>query len=218
MSLISEGTILIARRELSAELQDRLSDPAIRVFSAADAHAALSTVVKHHVPVVVLDRRFATSPGGNEFLAELRTTCGAVEVRILDDQNGELPQVLRKPLGENARAAIARHSHVLRGPIRRAPRYPVDPGFELLVNGEATPLVNVSATGAQLVSAAAFRPAQQVRVTVAEGERLLAAVAWSAFELSELTGKACYRVGLEFADAKPEIVRAYCREHGIEVG
>ena len=219
MSGISEGTILIAPRELTAELQDRLSvDPALRVYSATDAHAALSTVMKHRVPVVVLDRRFAMSPGGNEFVTELRTSGREVEIRILEDHEGSFPPVLRKPIGESARAVIARHSQLLKGPIRRSPRYPVPPGCALLVNGETTSLVNVSACGAQLVSLAAFRPAQPVRIALPNGSdliRLNGAVAWSTFELAGGEAQSCYRIGLEFAQSKPEILRLYCEENGI---
>lgn len=221
MSGISEGTLLIAPRELTAELQDRLgSDPALRVYSATDAHAALMTVMKHRVPVVVLDRRFAASPGGNEFVTELRIACRDVEIRILEDDEGEFPAALRRPVGENARAIIARHSQLLKGPIRRAPRYPVPPGCALLVNGETASLVNVSARGAQLVLPAALRPAQPVRIALPNGSdliRLQGAVAWSTFELSGGDAQSCYRVGLEFAQSKPEILRLYCNEHGIEM-
>ena len=213
MSVISEGTILIVRRELTAALQDRLSvDPAVRVYSASDAHAALTTVMKHHVPVVVLDRRFATTPGGNEFVRELRTSCRDVEIRILGDNGDELPPALQTRVVEGARAAIARHSELLRGPIRKSPRYPVPAGSALLVNGEIASLVNVSETGVQLVSPAMFRPAQPVRIALPHGAeefRLQGAVAWSAFELSRGAAQSRYRVGLEFAHPKPELVRVY---------
>ena len=221
MSGISEGTVLIAPRELTAELQDRLSvDPAVRVYSTADVHAALTTVLKHRVTVVVLDRRFAASPPGNEFVTELRTSCRDIEIRILEDPEGEFPHVLRRIHGESARAVIARHSQLLKGPIRRAPRYPVPPGSALVVNGETASLVNVSTRGAQLVSPAAFRPSQPVRIALPNGSeaiRLHGAVAWSAFELAGGAAQSCYRIGLEFAQAKPEILRLYCQEHGIEV-
>lgn len=216
MSVIWEGTILIARRECTAELQDRVSgDPAVRVYSAADAHAALTTAMKHRVPVVVLDRRFAASAVGNQFVTELRTSCRDVEIRILEESDGELPPVLQRPIVGSARAAIARHSQLLKGPVRRATRYPVPPGCALIVNGETTELVNVSEMGAQLVSPSALRPDQQVRLVLADHAvaiKVEAAVAWSAFERSAGASETCYRVGLEFAQSKPEIVRVYCKE------
>lgn len=221
MAISADWTLVIARRELTEGLQDRLGlDPTVRVFSAADANRALAMAVQKGVPVVALDRHFAASPTGNAFMAELRTTRPEVDIRILSDEGGDVPLVLRCSIVDSGRVTVARHSEPLKGQVRRAPRYPVPPGSEALINGAPTSLVNVSATGAQLVSSDVLRPSQQVRVSLADGGdsiRLQAAVAWSAFERSQQTGQVCYRVGLEFADSKPELLRAYCREHNIEI-
>jgi hypothetical protein len=219
--MTTEGTVVVAQRELTSGLQDRLSfDPAVRVFSAAEANGALATVLEHGVAVVALDRRFATSPSGNGFMAELRAAVPELEIRILSDDGGsDVPLVLRRPVLENGRAMVAAHSEQLKGQVRRAPRYPVPPGSEALINGAPTALVNVSATGAQLVSPEVLRPAQQVRIALTDRTdaiKLQAAVAWSLFERSPTTGATCYRVGLEFAAAKRELLAAYCREYGIE--
>jgi hypothetical protein len=222
MKMTTDGTVVVARRELTSGLQDRLSfDPAVRVFSAAETKGALATVVAHGVAVVALDRRFATTPGGIEFTAELRAALPELEIRILsDEEGGEVPLVLRRPVLATGRAMVAAHSELLRGHVRRAPRYPVPPGSAALINGAPTALVNVSATGAQLVSPDVLRPAQQVRIALADRTdaiKLRAAVAWSAFERSRQTGATCYRVGLEFAETKRELLEAYYREYGIDI-
>ena len=89
------------------------------------------------------------------------------------------------------------------------------PQVEVVVDGNVATLVNLSIAGAQVVSAAILRPNQRVRMTLADDAatvRFSAAVAWAAFEIPPKAGPQ-YRAGLEFTDADPAAVGAFCDRH-----
>lgn len=221
MTPLMEGTLVIARGELTPALRERLSfDPAVLVFSSAEASHALGLVVQRGVPVIALDRQFATSERGADFVSEVRSIRPDSEIRVLSDQGGGIPVVLRRPVLANGRTTIAASSQPLGSEIRRAPRYPVHQGCEAIVNGESTALVNVSVGGVQVLSSVVLKPLQQVRVALADDEaaiRLHAAIAWSMFERLRETGETCYRVGVAFRDANQKALEDYCTRHGVRL-
>ena len=194
-------------------------DPAVLVFSATQAPEAISIILTKTDPVIALDRYFASSPGGARFVADLRSIRPKSEIRILSDEGSHVPLLLRRPLLPTGRATVAAGSQLLNGQPRRATRYPLRAGCEAIVNGSPTTLVNLSVTGAQLVSPVVLRPSQKVGVALAneaEAIKLQAGVAWSSFERSRKTGETCYRAGLEFADAEPQILEEYCTKYGVQ--
>jgi hypothetical protein len=83
---------------------------------------------------------------------------------------------------------------------RRAERYEIRSGIELLVDGNPATLVDLSTTGAQLMSPTSLEPNQRVRLTLPGPNpvRLVGEISWAVFEMPR-TG-ACYRAGLVFVD------------------
>ena len=62
-----------------------------------------------------------------------------------------------------------------------------------------------------------LRPNQRVRVALTDDAgtvRVSAAVAWAAFEIPPKTAPR-YRVGVEFTDADPSAVDAFCDRHRV---
>ena len=219
MSAAQELSVVIARGELLAALRQRLAfDPGVLVFSSAEASHALGVIVQRNMSLVALDRHFAVSSGGVNFVTDLRNLRPNSDIRVLADHGTDIPLMLRKPVLPTGRATLAAASHPLTSECRRAPRYPVADGKEALVNGEATSLVNVSIAGAQMISPVVLRPMQQVRVALpdeTDAIRLHAAIAWSVFERCRHTGETCYRVGLEFRNGNLAALEAYCAKHAI---
>ena len=216
-----DAAVVVARGELTAALQQRFSfDRGVIVFSAADASTALITILQKRLPVVALDRRFVTSPAGAQFVSELRAAHPELEIRILNDEGGEIPLVLRRPVLESGRATLTATSHPLTNELRRAPRFPVHAGCEAWINGQPAALVDVSVAGAQVLSPTVLRPAQSIRLALSDDNadeiKVQAAIAWSVFERSKKTGTTHYRAGVAFADAQ-ERLEAYCTKHGIQV-
>jgi hypothetical protein len=219
MTPLIDGTLVIARSEFAPALRDRFSfDPAVLVFSSAEAHHALGLAVQRGVPLVALDRQFVGSAAGVEFVAEVRSIRPDSEIRVLIDHGADIPLVLRRPVLGTGRTTIAASSQPIGSETRRAPRYPVHEGCEAFVNGESTSLVNVSVGGAQVLSSVVLKPLQQVRLALPDEQaaiRLRAAIAWSVFERLRGSGETCYRVGVEFHDANPRQIEAYCDRHGV---
>lgn len=99
---------------------------------------------------------------------------------------------------------------------RRAPRHVVREGVEIQLDGNRARVVDMSLVGAQVLSATILRPNQKVRVSVPDDDfvlRFRGSVAWAKFELPRPTEPPRYRAGLEFADADPSSIDAFCRKH-----
>lgn len=80
-------------------------------------------------------------------------------------------------------------------------------GVTAQIDGKDAVVVDLSAGGAQVVSPAALRPNQKLRVSLPlePDARLRATVAWVFFELPKGGGAPTYRAGIEFNDEDPRI-------------
>ena len=218
---VTDGTVVIARSDLTSALRDRFSfDPAVLVFSATEAMSALGVILKKGLRLVALDREFASAPRGSQFVSELRSIQPASHIRVLADQGSEIPVLLRRPVLTTGRATIMSASHPIASDSRRAPRFLVHDGCEAWVNGDTTALVDLSVAGAQVLSPVVLRPSQPVRIALTDDEaaiKVRAEVAWSTFERSKKTGQTHYRAGMQFTDAQQRLLEAYCTKHGIDV-
>jgi hypothetical protein len=72
------------------------------------------------------------------------------------------------------------------------------------LDGNPAAVVDLSTTGAQVISPTVLRPNQKVRITLPNEDFLLrfrGAVAWAKFELPKASSQtAQYRAGVEFTD------------------
>jgi PilZ domain-containing protein len=103
-------------------------------------------------------------------------------------------------------------------PARQARRVKMRDGIEVVLDGSASSLVDVSTIGAQVLSPLALRPNRVVKMTLRGGESALVSkvrVMWAKFE-PQGTAAAQYRVGVKFTDAEPKAVDAFMARHGIE--
>ncbi len=91
---------------------------------------------------------------------------------------------------------------------RRHPRFRMRDGVVAQIDGKDAVVVDLSAGGAQVVSAATLRPNQKLRVSLPlePDARVRATVAWASFELPKGPSAAPrYRAGIEFTDDDPRI-------------
>ena len=82
------------------------------------------------------------------------------------------------------------------------------------VDGTSARIVDLSIMGAQVISAAALKPQQRIRVALMDAKgviRFNASVAWASFEIPK--GVTHYRAGIEFMDADAGAVDVYCGRH-----
>ena len=82
----------------------------------------------------------------------------------------------------------------------------------LVVQGANAALIDLSTIGAQVVSPAKLNPNQRVRLALKDGDggaEFNGTVAWTSFEIQPNSGPR-YRAGIEFVDADPAEVDAFC--------
>src|SRR5438105_2164099 len=100
---------------------------------------------------------------------------------------------------------------------RRAPRFKITGQVEVLLDGNAAVLVDLSTCGAQVVSPTILKPKQRVRMALTDDAgtlRFNALIAWASFEIPPKSGPR-YRAGIDFVDANPVGVDAYCSRHRV---
>jgi molybdopterin-binding protein len=229
-------TIVIGAPDLLPSLKRRTpaGDDEVLAFSDADALQALQVISQRRPRMVALERYFAGTPRGAALINRIKAdpALANAEIRVLSHE-GDYTRVLSR---DPAAASAARPNAVVAPPTqdsvrattayvaldgkgtRRAARYRMAPQVEVVVDGNVATLVNLSIAGAQVVSSTILRPNQRVRMTLADDAatvRFSAAVAWAAFEIPPKTGPQ-YRAGLEFTDANPSSVDAFCDRHKDE--
>jgi len=94
---------------------------------------------------------------------------------------------------------------------RRAPRFRMIEGTEMQVDGALATIVDLSTHGAQILCQVALKPQQKVRMVLADdlgNVKFSATVVWASFEIPK--GASRYRAGVEFTDAEPKAVAAFC--------
>jgi hypothetical protein len=211
-------TVLIAAPEHLQALKEHGFADAL-AFSDADALKALEAITREKPPSVVLERLFAATSRGAALIKRIKAdpALTGCEIKIVS-HDGKPLAAKKKKEGALAAAAPASApappappSSPIEAPAapldqrgtRRAPRFNVAKGIEVTIDGKPATLINVSVVGAQVVSPTILKPNQRVRMTLPDSDgpiRLMAGVAWAAFEMPK--SGPVYRAGIEFYDAE----------------
>ena len=140
----------------------------------------------------------------------------SVELRVLAEDEYQRPLVLGR-MGLAAEAALVNASVPIgRCGTRHAVRFRLKEAVRVVANGGLGELIDLSTTGAQLLTTARLRPEQPIRLTLGDDvamTRIRGVVAWVAAELSNAGVR--YRAGIAFADHDPKVLEALCRRHGV---
>lgn len=207
------GIVLIASPDHLAALQEREELTDAFPFSDAEALRALDAITRLRPDVVALERVFAATTRGAALINRIKadpslTSC---EVKIIAHDNSDYSRVSPKRPGDGGAAAVAAVAVAEAAPAvapldqrgtRRAPRYRILDGVEVLIDSNPATLVDLSLVGAQVVSPTILRPNQRIRIALPDSKsrmRFSAAVAWASFEIPK--GVTRYRAGIEFFDA-----------------
>ena len=208
-------TVLIAAPEHLAALKEHGFADAL-AFSDADALKALEAITRDKPPSVVLEKVFAATSRGAALIKRIKDdpALSGCEIKIISHdgkpltakkkkEGGATPPVEeRRPSPPPAAATPVPAPPLDQRGTRRAPRFIVK-GIEVTIDGKPAALINVSVVGAQVVSPTILKPNQRVRITLPDAEgpiRLMAGVAWAAFEMPK--SGPVYRAGIEFFDAE----------------
>lgn len=172
-------------------------------ISDTDARDALDVIIHRQPQMVVLEESFACSERGAALLGRLQTVPAFrnIDIRLLPSEG--VAQMSR-PGAAASLAVLAHPIRALHPMTRRTARRNISGEVEAEINGRPVTLVNLSTSGAQVLSAAVLRPHQRVRVFLARSIRVEAKVAWVALEISRSSAMPRYRAGLEFLNADTE--------------
>jgi hypothetical protein len=126
----------------------------------------------------------------------------------------------QEELGQTGAAPAAEASPAYPGPARQAHRVKVGEGIdvEVLVDGIAGLLIDLSTLGAQVLSSSVMRPRQRVRMLLPRKEGAFLCkgrIVWAAFELSSAHGTPRYRAGVKFTEVDASVVEAFLVQHGL---
>lgn len=212
--------VLIAPANRLEGLRVRIGDQSeILAFADADALAALGAIAERRPALIVLERLFAATSRGAALIGRIKhdPELAHAEIRVVAHDIDHVRVVTRAPWEEPARqkadAPAPPADHV---GTRRAKRFRIRNGVEVLVDGDTAQVIDMSEIGAQVVLKRSLRPYQRVRVALSKAAgtpRWKAAVAWSRYELRRGHAEGLYRVGIEFTEADPAVIGAFCVAH-----
>lgn len=205
--------ILIAATELQPALRERAGSAVngeVLTFTHREAQQALQAILSRRPKVIALERLFAATPRGAALITRIKAdpSLDESEIRVLA-HDSDYSRVVPRP-AKSAPAPSLDHTGT-----RRAPRFKIAPKVEALVDKAHAALVDLSTLGAQVISPAALKPDQRVRVALEDPTATLqfdAIVAWAALTVLE-HGASRYRAGLEFVDATASEVDAFISRH-----
>ena len=214
------STILIAAPEHLQVLKEREDFSDAQTFSDTEALRALEVITRKRPEVVALERMFAATTRGAALINRIKADpkLSSCEIRIVahDSAYSRVPAGPPAAVSDGAAVAVAAPPAPAAAPLdqrgtRRAPRFKIVDDVEVMVDGNAATLIDLSVVGAQVVSVTILKPNQRVRMSIVDGKKPLrfsAGVAWASFELAK-TGPR-YRAGIEFFDAEPQAVQKFC--------
>jgi len=223
--VIADPACMGAIRE-TASIQGRMMP-----FGSNSLGSAMESVRAYRPKVVALDALVAQTPGGMTFLDRVESLgIPKCKVVLLVEHDGTWSTLPRSAAGNLATSrtngapatqAAAAAKPVAKAPIevvstRRVPRFPVRDSLDVTVESGCAHLVDISVLGAQLVSLPVLRPGQKIKVSLPDTDDTLdvvAQVAWSLFERTQLQVEPHYRVGLEFTDAAQQALEGYRQRH-----
>jgi hypothetical protein len=201
----------VGASELLPGLKERTGaiDGELLTFTDAEALRALQTIVQRRPQVVALERMFAVTPRGAALINRIKAdpSLRQAEIRVVA-HNSDYTRVVPRAAPPGAPPLDQRGT-------RRAARFKMAANVTVLLDGGAGTLIDLSTVGAQVISHAALKPNQRVEVALADDlsrVRCSASVAWTAFETSA-SGAARFRAGINFEDAEPDAVDAFCLRH-----
>ena len=221
------SVVLIAEPDQLDALKARSEYTDAQAFTDAETPAALEAIITGRPDIVAIERLFAKKSRGAALINRIKadTSLDTVEIRIVSSDSGaskpsgrggssaakDTIAAAAEKGGGTATAVAAPPAALDQKGTRRAQRFKIIEGIEVLIDGNPAMLVDLSTVGAQVVSGTLLKPNQRVRLSFVENAknvRFSAGVAWSAFELPKAGPR--YRAGIEFFDADPDAVGRFC--------
>ena len=215
----------------------------VLAFSDTEPLKALEAITKRQPTVIALERLFAATSRGAALINRIKADPAlfGTEIRVVSVDGTYRVSPRRTPVppapsrdaapepvsvisevavdaagpAPAAGAAAPAQNLDYRG-TRRAPRFRMVEGTEVQIDGALAKIVDLSTHGAQILCPTPLKPQQKVRMVLADdlgNVKVSATVAWASFEIPK--GVSRYRAGVEFKDAEPKAVDAFCKRHKV---
>ncbi len=214
--------VVIGPSEALPALRERLdSGVELHTFTEVEALEALDHIIRTKPRIVALETDFSSTSRGTALINRIKDdpTLVDCEVRVVAHDTAMNSVEVRRTSGTVAVAAVAAAEEPQK-PLdqrgtRRAARVRVRDGVEVLVDGNAASLVDISAVGVQVLCPKMLKPNQRVRISMPDGKtaiRCTGSIAWASFEMP--TGvPPRYRAGIELTSPDPAAVNGYAAKH-----
>jgi hypothetical protein len=191
--------------------QNDLSDAL--AFADHEALRALEVITDQRPALIAIDHLFAVTSRGTAFIDRIKAdpTLTSCEVRVVALDRGGAA------VGPPVQSGASGPPAPLDQGTRRAPRFAIVDGVDVMIDGNNAALRDLSLVGAMVTSAAVLRPNQRIRLSLPHPQRPIrfnAVVAWARFELFK--GAPRYRAGLEFVDADARAVQQFIDTFAVE--
>jgi hypothetical protein len=208
--------VVIGPLEAIDGLRNRLeSGTDVQSFSDSEALEALDHVIRHKPRIIAVDRGFASTSRGVALINRIKDdpSLFGCDVRVIARDGSERIEAVAPPIAAPIVPAVP---VVLdQEGTRRTPRTDLKDGVEVMADGNPATLVNLSTTGAMIVSKSVLKPNQRVRLVFGEGAlaiRCNGSITWAAFEMPKGSSPQ-YRAGVDFIVADTEALAAFAEKH-----
>ena len=202
---------MVAASDLLPSLRARAGavNGELLTFTDAEAVSALQTIINRRPQVVALERVFAVTPRGAALINRIKSdpSLREAEIRVVA-HDSDYTRVVPRAAPPGAPALDQRGT-------RRAPRFRMADNVGVILDGKSGSLIDLSTVGAQVVSPGGLKPNQRILMALideASHVRFSASVSWTSFETSP-SGAPRYRAGINFENADPASVDAFCARH-----
>jgi hypothetical protein len=217
---VSSSIVLIGPSEALPALRERVDSGAdLHTFTDQEALEALDHIIRTKPRIVALDNEFSATSRGTALINRIKDdpTLTHCEVRVVAHDSAMNRVAVRRSSGSVAAVVVVDEPKKpldQRG-TRRAPRIRVREGVEVLVDGNAATLIDLSTVGAQVLSPKMLKPNQRIRLSLPEGKtaiRCTGSIAWASFEMPKGQTPR-YRAGIELSGTDPVALNRYADRH-----
>ena len=210
---------MIGPSEALPALRERVDAGAeLHTFTDQEALEALDHIIRTKPRIVALDDDFSATSRGTALINRIKDdpTLTDCEVRVVAHDAINRVSVRRSSKSIAAVVVVDEPKKALdqRG-TRRAPRVRIREKVEVLVDGNAAELIDLSTVGAQVLSPKMLRPNQRIRLTLPEGKKAIrctGSIAWASFEMPKGESPR-YRAGIEFSGTDPIAINSFADRH-----
>jgi hypothetical protein len=218
---VSSSIVLIGPSQALPALRERVDSGAeLHTFTDQEALEALDHIIRTKPRIVALDDEFSATSRGTALINRIKDdpTLSDCEVRVVAHDNAMSRVATRRSAKSIAAAVVVveepKKTLDQRG-TRRAPRVRIREKVEVLVDGNAAELIDLSSVGAQVLSPKMLKPNQRIRLTLPEGKKAIrctGSIAWASFEMPKGESPR-YRAGIELSGTDPVALTNFADRH-----